>query len=126
MDPNIVALLVELCGFGFCLLLFSMTLNWVLQTARSAIKKSHPIMKEDSFTKENGYSYEYVFVYKVLEEDDRQPLSVDQQKYSMKNVWERLMKAKFDCKCFYSCQRDEVVTQPLPLPLLLPLFLSLS
>jgi hypothetical protein len=44
----------------------------------------------------------------VLEEDDKQSLTVDQQKYSMRNVVERLNKARFETCCFYSCQRDEV------------------
>jgi hypothetical protein len=68
-----------------------------------------PQIKNDDFYKTNGYSWSYVFVYKVLEEDLKKKLTAEQQKFSMRNVIERLRSnAGFEISCFYSCQRDEV------------------
>ena len=47
-------------------------------------------------------------MYKVLEEDAATKLTVEQTKFSMRNVIDRLGNAGFETSCFYSCQRDEV------------------
>lgn len=64
--------------------------------------------KLGQFEINNGYSYEYVFVFKVYQEDEITTLSENQILYSMKNIVDRMEHAQLHVKCFYSCQRDEI------------------
>lgn len=60
------------------------------------------------FEKNYGYSYDYVFVFKVYPEDEIEHLNEDQLTYSMKNIVDRMENAHLEYSCFYSCQRDEI------------------
>jgi len=55
-----------------------------------------------------GYSYDYVFVFKVYVENEINSLNEMQQMYTMKNILDRCQSALIETKCFYSCQRDEI------------------
>jgi hypothetical protein len=105
---SLAAALTDVIAFGGCLFIFNMTLNYIVESAKNSLKLGIPQMKLDAFLKENGYSWSYVFVFKVLDEDNRKKLSPEQQKYSLRNVVERLHNAQFETSQFYSCQRDEV------------------
>ena len=65
-------------------------------------------LKEDYFLKEYGYTYEIVFVFKVLDDTDKEQLTNYQKKFSMKHVIDRFQNALLETKCFYSIQRDEI------------------
>ena len=105
---GLLDLLSEAIAFAGCLFIFYITLNVIVSFAKKAMQVKMPQMKNDAFLKENGYSWSFVFVYKVFDEDQKVSLTSDQLKFSMKNVIERLNTAGFDTSCFYSCQRDEV------------------
>ena len=57
-------------------------------------------------TKRYGYSYDWVFVFKVRDEWDE--LDEVQKEFSMKRVIGALVQAGLDTAQFYSVQRDEV------------------
>ena len=65
-----------------------------------AIKKRRN--KKDQFRKLNGYSWDYVIVFKVYHEDDI--LSQSQRKFGMKNVLGRLSAGGMETRLFYSVQ----------------------
>ncbi len=67
-----------------------------------------PTARKDEFINQYGYSYDYVFVFKVYVEDEVDDLNEFQKKYTMKNIIDRCQNAKIETKCFYSCQRDEI------------------
>ena len=90
--------------FGF----FFFLLKQLLKIANKTINEPHPLHVIDDFVKEYGYSYDYVIVYKIYDEDDETKLNPYQTKYNLRTVMERLKNAQLDTKCFYSCQRDEV------------------
>lgn len=96
---------VYLAIFGFCY----MVLNILLQIARREISKPRAAMKRDDFMRDNGYSYEFAFVFKVFDEDNPPSTSsTNNNEYSMKNIIILLNQAGFQTSCFYSVQRDEV------------------
>ena len=87
--------------------LFFLFLKKLLQYAKDAIEKEEFFTNEDDdFYKKYGYTYEYVFVFPVYDEDEI--LEDDKMQFSVNNVYQRLKDAQLDVKCFYSCQRDEV------------------
>lgn len=90
--------------FGF----FFVFLKYLLRSAKKKIKKFHPIHAVDTFLKSNGYSYDYVIVFKVYNEEDDEIVTAFQQKFSLRNVIDRLSHSGVNYKCFYSCQRDEI------------------
>ena len=55
---------------------------------------------EDSFREENGYSWDYVLVFKVYQEEEG--LTEFQRKFSMKYVLESLTQAGLSIRSFYS------------------------
>lgn len=64
--------------------------------------------KADEFMRKYGYSYDYVFVFKVYFENEIGSLNEVQQKYTMKVILDLCQAALIETKCFYSCQRDEI------------------
>jgi hypothetical protein len=92
--------------FGMVLVSF-IFLNVLLLLAKRSTKPV-PKTKPDEFTKVYGYSYDYVFVFKVYVEEDIEHANKWQTKYTMKNIIDRCQNAKIETKCFYSCQRDEI------------------
>lgn len=71
---------------------------------------------KDKFRAENGYSWDYVMVFKVWKKSETktslQFLNTEKQKkqkkYSLKNVVDLLSSASLQTKLFYSSQNDEV------------------
>eukprot|EP01035_Chromulina_nebulosa_P019508 gene19508-25404_t len=73
------------------------------------MNEDKPLQKIDDFVKTNGYSYDFVLVYHVFDEDERNgKFTAFQLKYSMREVIELLTLAQLQTSYFYSCQRDEV------------------
>ena len=99
---GLLDLLSEAIAFAGCLFIFYITLNVIVNFAKKAMQVKMPQMKNDAFLKENGYSWSFVFVYKVFDEDQKVSLTSDQLKFSMKNVIERLNTAGFDTSCFFN------------------------
>ena len=69
---------------------FGILYKIILDVAEKRIRKPKPYAKQDNFLKEHGYSWDYVFVFKVWDEYEKEDLSVYQNKYSMKFVIDRL------------------------------------
>ena len=87
---------------------FFIFLKYLLVTAMKKILKEQPGPKEDDFLKEYGYTWDYTFVFKVFDEDDKDKMTELQKEYTMKNVIDRISQAGVETTCFYSCQRDEI------------------
>jgi len=100
--------LLEIILYGLITSGFYLFLSWLLSVANKKIIEKHPTQKFDDFYKDNGHSYDFVFVFEVVEDDDKENLSEFQTKYSLKNILDRLTFSQFECVCFYSCQRDEI------------------
>ena len=98
---------LDLIEFAVGVYIFLMVLGVLLKTARDNFNKARPWQKQDAFMKEFGYSWTYVFVFEVVDEDKNQKLTVFQIDYSFKMVCHALLNAGFDVKCFYSAQKDE-------------------
>lgn len=88
--------------------LFYFFLKQLLWYADAEINRIRPQPKEeDEFFKRHGYTYDYCFVFAVLNEVDVVK-KAEQRKFSMREVIQRLQRAALDVKFFYSVQRDEV------------------
>ena len=61
---------------------------------------------KDTFQRENGYSWDYVLVFKVRHIDE--VLTPKQEKHSLKNIVQILADAGLQTRLFYSVQHDEV------------------
>lgn len=88
--------------------LFGLVLRALINLAMEEVRKPRPVVKEDDFLKEYGYSYDWVIVFRVFNEDDISSITDFMKKFSMKIVVDRLLIAGFETQCFYSCQRDEL------------------
>jgi hypothetical protein len=86
---------------------FYLFLRKLLQYAKQTIDKVRPLPKLDEFVKRNGYSFDYTFVFCVLDEH-RRSFNPEQTKFTMRNIIDRLSNAGLETKYFYSCQRDEL------------------
>jgi hypothetical protein len=82
--------------------------SFITITIAKTTKRIYFEENRDKFVEENGYSYDYVFVFEVYQEDKLNELNEFQQKYTLKNIIDRMENAKLEMKCFYSCQRDEI------------------
>ena len=71
-------------------------------------RKAHILSKPDEFEQRNGYTYDYVFVFKVYDEDEIVYLNEFQKKFTLKNFLDRCQLAQVEVKSFFSCQRDEI------------------
>jgi hypothetical protein len=98
----------ELILVGGQMCLFFAFLKYLLRVAERKLSRDSPIIKEDEFLKEYGYSWDYVFVFKVYDEDERDDMTSTQKEFTMKNVIDRIENAELETKCFYSVQKDEV------------------
>lgn len=99
---------VEILVYGFITVGFYLFLIWLLRLANAKIREKHPTQKIDDFYKKNGHSYDFVFVFNVIEDEEKENLTEYQTKNSLKNIIDRLLNAKLECECFFSCQRDEI------------------
>jgi len=98
----------ELFIVGGQLFVFLFFLKYILHVAQKNLSQDYPIFKEDDFLKEYGYSWDYVFVFNVYDEDEKEHMTSFQKEFTMKNVIDRIENAEMQTKCFYSVQRDEV------------------
>ena len=97
----------ELILAGSEFVVFFSFLKYILHVAQKT-NADYPICKDDSFSKEFGYSWDYVFVFNVYDEDEKDSMTSFQKEFTMKNVIDRIENAEMQTKCFYSVQRDEV------------------
>ena len=72
----------------------------MLERVQAAIAKRRNI--RDNFRTENGYSWDYVFVFKVYKADDE--LNDMQTEYSMKRIISDLADGGLETRLFYSGQ----------------------
>lgn len=93
--------------FAFTLCLVVLFLYITIEISKRFKPTFYTQIKKE-FEERNGYSYDYVFVFKVHQEEDLEKLNQEQIKFSMKRVVDRLENADLGIKCFYSCQRDEI------------------
>ncbi len=98
----------DLIIFGGLSLLCFLLLLYVIIMANAKKVYHHIVPKADDFEMAYGYTYDYVFVFKVFEEEEIGQLTDYQRKFSLKNFIDRCEKAKLQIKAYYSCQRDEV------------------
>uniref|UniRef100_K3W8D0 Anoctamin transmembrane domain-containing protein n=1 Tax=Globisporangium ultimum (strain ATCC 200006 / CBS 805.95 / DAOM BR144) TaxID=431595 RepID=K3W8D0_GLOUD len=68
--------------------------------------KNVRLQLDESFERENGYSYDYVIVFKVHEESAE--LTQDQKDFSMRKILQQLAGGGIETKMFYSVERDLV------------------
>ncbi|GLE06180.1 hypothetical protein PINS_up015391 [Pythium insidiosum] len=61
---------------------------------------------DEQFEKDNGYSYDYVFVFKV--HDENAELTQLQKEFSMRTILQRLARGGIETKMFYSVDRELV------------------
>ena len=94
-------------GAVFTFFYFFLTQLIKMAILKTNLPKKLPKMA-DPFYKDNGYTYDYVMVFQVYDEDDKETLNEFQRKYSMKSVVDRIQSAGMESRSFYSCQRDEV------------------
>jgi hypothetical protein len=87
---------------------FFIVLDRLLKDAEVEFRKPVIALKQDDFIKEHGYSYDFVLVFAVHDEEGKDKLSKTQRKFSMKKVISSLIGAGIETSCFYSCQRDEI------------------
>jgi hypothetical protein len=76
----------------------------MLKRVKDAMAKRRNI--SDNFRAENGYSWDYVMVFKVYDSEEK--LSPAQKKNSLKNLLAELGSGGLETKLFYSVQADEV------------------
>ena len=77
----------------FALILVSAALYQMVRIyAYRKMKAVKKVPKKDLFVKEYGYSWDYVFVFKVCDEEERMKLTEYQTKFSMKFIIERIVK----------------------------------
>eukprot|EP00605_Chrysophyceae_sp_TOSAG23-4_P000484 GSChrysophyteH1.ASY1.ANO1.543.1 assembled CDS len=92
-------------------------LRWLFQIAYYWQRKAEIRMEEalalraaikDNFRNENGYSWDYVFVFKVTKYTGGEEESKLKTENSMRNIVLKLASAGLQTKLFYSAQHDEV------------------
>jgi len=87
---------------------FFLFLKYLLTQANKTIAKVQAGLKEDDFLKDYGYTWDYVFVFNVWDEDEKEGMKQLQKDWTMKNIIDRITSTHMETKCFYSCQRDEI------------------
>lgn len=103
----LVVIFLALILIFLCAILLHISSKW-----SSILKKRIELAKErrrfhnDKFREENGYSWDYVFAFKVYEEDE--VVSDDQQKYNMKYVLAHLAMGGIETRLSYSVQHTMV------------------
>ena len=87
---------------------FFLFLKYLITQAQKKIAKIHPGLKEDDFLKDYGYTWDYVFVFNVYDEDEKDNMKQLQKDWTMKVIIDKIQSTQMETKCFYSCQRDEI------------------
>jgi len=97
------------CIFVLILLLILVTLNrtWI-KSIKNRLKEAKNMRKntQDLFRKQYGYSWDYVMVFKVHQEDV--VLDDYQMTYSIRNILYSLAQGGLEIRLFYSVKRHKV------------------
>ena len=101
-------LLKELGYYSAVFFFFLCFLYGLVRIVKKDLSRVYPKQKRDDFYDLNGYTYDFVLIFKVRGDDEKGHLNEYQKMYTMKNIILRLEKGNLECKFFYSCQRDEV------------------
>lgn len=64
------------------------------------------VQLDEAFERENGFSYDYVLVFKV--HDENAELTKEQKEFSMRAILQRLARGGIETKMFYSSDRELV------------------
>ena len=105
---------VGLCCF-FCMIVRYMRRmsnrwhDWMKKRINNALKKRKLV--KDPFRSLNGYSWDYVFVFRVIPITER--LTPIQEEKSLKFILHRLADSGLQTKLFFSVQNDEVTNSSL-------------
>lgn len=94
--------------YAFIIVCVFLLLLIIVRSLKHSFSKFKPIPKDDEFLQSNGYTYDFVLIFAVINDSDKSDLSDYQLMYSMKNIIDRLEKASIESKIFFSCQRDEI------------------
>ena len=95
--------IIALFLFGLLQMVLKISANWqkvMADRVKAAILKRKNV--KDNFRVINGYSWDYVMVFKVYLHD--QKLGELQQDYSLKSVLSALSDGGLETRLFYSCQ----------------------
>lgn len=108
--------------------LFFLFLYYLIKMAQRKITMDYPLPKQDEFLKEYGYSWDYVFVFNVYDEDEKMGMTEIQRKLTLKNIIDRISYAEMETKCFYSVRRPTTTYyhSSLSVCVCVPVFLCLS
>lgn len=85
--PDLTDVYLYIAVFGF----FFLFLRSLIALAKTDLKRPRKLPKaNDEFLKTNGYTYDYVMVFKIFDEDVKHKMNQYQKKYSMKSVVDRI------------------------------------
>jgi hypothetical protein len=91
---------------------FFYMLHKLLQFAKKQLDREFPSVNRDEFYKSYGYSYDYILVFKVHDEDDdfyeKYKENDYKKNYTFGKIWTKIQRAGLEVNCFFSCQRDEI------------------
>lgn len=107
VDYKPLDLVLYIVSFGFLLVSINVFVNFAKKRNRDKKNKKLRI-KSDKFYSDHGYSYDYVFIFKVYVEDEIGSLNASQEQFTMKNIIDRCKLSQIETKCYYSCRRDAI------------------
>ena len=107
----LIIVVISLLFLGLLKVLLSMSQKWqdsMDERVKDAIayREKRKKISPDPFREENGYSWDYVMIFNVY--DDDKPLTYDQIKYNLKHILSELAAGGLEMRLFYSVQADEV------------------
>ena len=103
--PDLTDVFLYIAVFGF----FFLFLRSLIALAKTDLTRPRKLPKaNDEFLKTNGYTYDYVMVFKIFDEEVKHKMNQYQKKYSMKSVVDRI---QFAGSCVH-CIQLEVVYNP--------------
>mmetsp|Transcript_16135 Transcript_16135/g.35740 ORF Transcript_16135/g.35740 Transcript_16135/m.35740 type:complete len:809 (-) Transcript_16135:1244-3670(-) len=111
-ESGVLASILTVVGLAACLFLGLWALIVLSRFWKASVRaKLLKALKrrrndKDGFREEHGYSWDYVLVFKVYEEE--QYVSNAQAEFSMRHVLQRLSKGGMEVRLFYSLQRQHV------------------
>lgn len=101
----VIGLLLLLCFLLFCVIRINrIWKEYLKERTRKALEKRR--LMDDKFREINGYSWDYVFVFKVYDEEE--VLNPLQRKFNMKRILTQLGLGGFEIRMFYSVDRNKV------------------
>ena len=85
--PDLTDVFVYIAVFGF----FFLFLRSLIALAKTDLNRPRKLPKaNDEFLKTNGYTYDYVMVFNIYDEDFKKRMNPYQKKYSMKSDVDRI------------------------------------